>query len=368
MRGIYVHIPFCRGKCPYCGFYSVRGTPELMDAYRDALIRETDSYSGSGISADTVYFGGGTPSVFGGRTAEVLRRIKDVFCISEDAEVTMECNPSSCTEEVVASAVSAGVNRISLGLQSAVDGERRALGRTAGADGAVAAVGLCRKYGVKNLSLDLMIGIPGQTRESLRSSLDLCARLGAEHISVYMLQIEEGTFFYKNRDRLSLPDEELCEKLYFDVCSTLASRGYGHYEISNFALPGYESRHNTKYWNCDEYLGFGASAHSFMNGRRYYYSESVGDYIAGKEPVPDGDGGGVEEYLMLRLRLAEGVRYGEFERRFGCPLPRAYKKAAGNIGGGLVKMDENGFSLTEKGFMVSNAVIGKILFPGQTED
>ncbi len=358
--GLYIHVPFCRGKCPYCDFYSVVPTEELKSRYTSALTERLKKYAN--MRFGTVYFGGGTPSLLG---AESIARILSKVNFAENAEITVECNPSdSGTADGFdfSAAAKAGVNRISLGLQSADDNERKLLGRRAGADMAKAAMQRAFAAGITNISLDLMLGVSGQTPESLHRSVEFCLDSGAKHISAYMLKIEPGTFFHKKRDSLLLPSEDETCDLYLQCCEELKAGGMNHYEISNFSFPGFESRHNLKYWRCEEYLGLGPAAHSFLNGRRIYYERDVEAFINGAEPADDGTGGDFNEYLMLALRLSEGVIFKKTEERFGFPFPEKIKKKARFLSShSLTEINDERIRLTEKGFLLSNSIISELL-------
>lgn len=362
--GLYLHIPFCRGKCPYCDFYSMRADETRMDTYTQALLRSMAEWAGaSQRRADTLYFGGGTPSLLGGgRIAALIAGARSHFGLA-NAEITVECNPSDAGGRLFEQLAQAGVNRVSLGLQSAEDAERRALGRRAGVQETEACIRLARAAGIENLSLDLMIGVPGQTAESLRRSIEFCAQAGARHISAYLLKIEEGTAFGRQRDTLALPDEDTVCDFYEQAADLLAQAGFQQYEISNFAQPGFESHHNLKYWNALEYLGLGASAHSFLGGNRFFYPRDLAAFLHGDAPVPDGEGGGFEEYAMLRLRLTEGLLESLVRRRYGHGIPPAMREAASPLEAcGLVRQDEAGVRLTRKGFLLSNTVIAHLLY------
>ena len=368
--GLYLHIPFCRGKCPYCDFYSMRVDVERMDTYTKALGETLAAWAArTGRAADTFYFGGGTPSLLGGkRIASLVDTARAHYGLA-DAEITVECNPSDadgCLFEMLACA---GVNRISLGLQSAVDEERKALGRRAGVKEAEECIRLSKAAGITNLSLDLMIGIPGQTVDSLRRSIDFCVQAGVTHISAYLLKIEEGTAFARRQEKLALPDEDAVCDFYEQACESLSEAGFRQYEISNFAQPGFESRHNLKYWNAEEYLGLGASAHSFLEGKRFFYPRDIDAFLRGAAPVEDGEGGGFEEYAMLRLRLTEGLREDLLSRRYGYGIPDEMRRAAQQLAGyGLLEQDEGGIRLTRKGFLLSNAVIAELLYDADAAD
>lgn len=360
-KGLYIHVPFCNGKCPYCDFYSLSPDDTLFEQYTEKIRSVLSGYAH--LTFDTVYFGGGTPSLL---LPERIGRILNDINIVSGAEITVECNPSDTGSENsrfdFEALAQSGVNRISLGLQSASDKERRLLGRRAGAKDAERAVRRAQNAGITNISLDLMLGIASQTKQSLEESFDFCVSLGAKHISAYMLKIEPGTPYHEIRSSLTLPDEdEVCD-LYLHCCELAEKQGLNQYEISNFAFKGCESRHNLKYWHCEEYLGIGPAAHSFLNGKRFYYERSLADFLQGTTPVDDGNGGDFEEYAMLALRLSEGLNFSKTNERFGFPVPDSIiKKAQALEKQGLVQINQDSISLTKNGFLLSNAVISRLL-------
>lgn len=359
--GVYLHIPFCASKCPYCDFYSTRAGEKEWDVYTRALCRAMEPYAGR-YRADTLYLGGGTPSLLGGgRLAQIVTKARDCFGL-EGAEITVECNPASADEGLFHDLAAVGVNRLSLGMQSAVDKERRALGRhSSGADVKRAVLG-ARRAGISNLSLDLMLGVPGQTMETLKESLDFCLSMEVPHVSAYLLKLEEGTNFYRRREQLRLPEEDAVCDFYLFAVERLGAGGLAQYEISNFSKPGFESRHNLKYWRDEAYLGLGPSAHSFLGGKRFYFTRSLSDFEEQTPPVPDGTGGDLEEFCMLRLRLNEGLREADVLERFGCGIPEAVRRRAQPLARlGLLTLDDKGIALSSKGFLLSNSVIGKLL-------
>ena len=364
MTGIYIHIPFCIKKCPYCDFYSFSAEENHKDSYLTAVLcalKDKASLVRDGV--DTVYFGGGTPSVFGAeRISRVISCIKDNYRLTDDAEITVECNPSSVNEEFMQIIKLAGVNRISMGMQSAVENERKALGRLSDKAQVEYAIACAKKAGIDNISLDIMLGVPSQTMESLDCSIDFLLGAGIRHISAYMLKIEEGTPFDEAESTLALPcEDEVCD-MYLHTVKRLAENGFLQYEISNFAKQGYESRHNMRYWLCDEYIGIGPSAHSFIGGKRYYYSRNFDAYLKGEDWIYDCDGGDEEEYIMLRLRLAKGLKMREYKEKFGKEIDEEILKKAERFAmEGLVSVDEEGIRLTEKGFLLSNTIIGELI-------
>lgn len=360
-KGIYIHIPFCKSKCPYCDFYSLKCSEEEKADFLDALKKEICSYEN--FSADTIYIGGGTPSVLtGDEIFDIVATAKKQFGF-QHGEITLEANPSSLTCEFVQKAAEAGVNRFSLGVQSAIDEERKILGRKSSADDISKKTDLLKSSGIENFSLDVMLGIPRQSLASLKETLDFCISSGAKHISAYILKIEDGTYFGKHRDKYVFPDEDLTADMYEFTCEYLKGNGFSQYEISNFAKEGYESRHNLKYWNCEEYIGFGPSAHSFLNGKRFFHENSLENYI--NDPLAitdDGSGGDFEEYAMLKLRLSKGLSENEVKNDFGFSIPQAVRKNAEKFTDNcLVISDKNGIRLTSKGFLISNYIISHLI-------
>ena len=363
MTGIYIHIPFCKSKCPYCDFYSFKPDETQKDSYLKAVLRcleENRSQVKSDV--DTVYFGGGTPSFFGGaRIKEVIDCIKENYNLVSP-EITVECNPSSVSDEFFGLLSEAGVNRISMGMQSAVDSERKALGRLSDKDEVRKAISLARKNGICNISLDLMLGVPYQTMESLNESIDFLVSADIQHISAYMLKIEEGTPFYKMQNSLTLPDEDTVCEMYLYAVKRLKENGFKQYEISNFSKEGFESRHNLHYWRTEEYLGIGPSAHSFLNGKRFYFERDFNSFLINPAIIEDGDGGSEEEYIMLSLRLSEGLSKEKFKERFGkYPDESIFRKAELFKNQGLTEVTDDKISLTAEGFLLSNTIIGKLL-------
>lgn len=350
--GLYIHIPFCRRKCAYCDFYSAVFTEEMTEKYTQSLKREIKQWGGKiNRPIDTIYFGGGTPSLLNEKLPELLDSIRQNFNITDDAEITFEVNPQSDIEPILRNAKKAGVNRLSIGAQSGNDNELEILGRTHTKADTKNAIEIARALGFSNISLDLMIGLPRSDIGSLRKNLDFLISLNPEHISAYILKIEPNTAFEKQKNFLDLPDEDgICDQYIF-MCEYLVSNGFEHYEISNFAKHGFESRHNLKYWKCEEYLGLGPSAHSFLDGKRFFYPRDLKAFIKGNSPLPDGRGGGSEEKLMLSLRLKSGIR-AEI-------LPA--NKISLFVESGFAEIKDSNFCLTDKGMLVSNQIITELL-------
>ena len=360
--GLYIHIPFCKSKCPYCDFYSLNNITADFDAYVGAVKKSLASYSVKGLTADTIYLGGGTPSfIGGGRVSQIVSEAKRLFGAA--GEITVECNPSCSQGDFFKIIAESGVNRVSLGMQSAVDSERRGLGRLSDRRTVQECIKNAQNAGIDNISLDIMLGIPGQSEKSLKETLVFCTDSGVKHISAYILKIEENTVFYRKRDSLNLPDDDVTADMYLEAVSYLEQNGFNQYEISNFALAGYESRHNLKYWNCEEYLGIGPSAHSFFDGKRFYYPRNIEHFMGGGDSVFDSYGGDLQEYIMLRLRLREGLVFCKAKERYPSFDKNGYiKKAAELKKHGLVEFDSDSLRLTPTGFLLSNSVISELIY------
>ncbi len=340
--GLYIHVPFCVKKCPYCDFYSgeLRNKSEYISAVLRNLRRFPEMY-------DTVYFGGGTPSLCHTVAGEVLSNVR----LSENAEITFECNPETVDCYVFEDLKKAGVNRLSFGVQSLNDSELSALGRIHSAGRAEGMLYEAAKHGFTNVSADLMLGVPQQTRQSLVATIDRLCGLPVTHISAYMLKIEPNTAFGKNPP--VVPDDDEQAELYLLAVSELEKRGFRQYEISNFAKEGYESRHNLKYWHCEEYIGIGPSAHSFYKGVRYAVPRSLADFIESdvQPEVPtETDPDSEEEHILLGLRLTEGI-----------PLTDEIRDRLPLIPKNLYRTDGERLSLTPEGFLVSNNIISMLI-------
>lgn len=366
--GLYVHIPFCKRKCAYCDFCSYEGLKnEVIGEYIAALLAEAKQYSrDKRIQIDTLYFGGGTPSLLAPHElSRILDGLSLVFDLSHLAELTLEANPGTLDREKLVSYRSLGVNRLSIGLQSIHDNELKILGRIHNYAEFLDSYRLARSSGFDNVSVDVMYGIPEQTCESFCSTLDALTDLSPEHISAYGLIVEEGTPFYGLRDSLPLPGEDAELEMYYSACEKLAAAGYTHYEISNYAKPGRESQHNLKYWRDREYIGLGAAAYSYFGGERYGNVRSLDGYLSGAsrentERVSFEDE--MFEYAMMHLRLAEGISLLDYEARFGrsfladrMPQLRRFSDM------GLLSVTNERVTLTERGFYLSNTIMSEIL-------
>ncbi len=372
--GIYIHIPFCRSKCQYCDFYSLTTKDDrLLDGYLDAVcdhIRETGPLAPNYV-VDTVYFGGGTPSFFGADgMAAILSALRRSFDVSVNAEITFEANPDSVSPKLLRKLKSEGFNRVSLGVQCDNDAILERMGRPHDYEQAVNAVKRIRKAGFKNLSLDLMYGLPGQTLEAWQATLRNVLELAPEHISCYGLKLEEGTPLYAYKDFSQLPDDDMQADMYLAAVEILKSKGYRQYEISNFCRRSHESRHNLKYWSGGEYLGFGPDASSDFAGKRFKiirdlqgYIESIhngGQVLEDIQDVPPRERAG--EYLMMRLRTSMGIVAEEYEKQFLLPFgPLEKVLEQSKDRGHAFKTTDGRWRLTTEGFLVSNSIISDLL-------
>ena len=430
--GLYLHIPFCKSKCAYCDFYSLPARSEdAMDAYTAALCRHLRSFAdlspissvssississhtphspippsatqagnGNQYTVDTVYFGGGTPSYLGARRLlAIWETVAQNYPLSDSPEVTLEANPDSCGDWL-SDLRAAGFNRLSLGMQSADDRELREIGRIHTAAQTCQAVETARRAGFDNLSLDLIYGLPRQDMEIWQNSVRAAVRLEPEHLSCYGLKLEEGTPLYRRREQAPLPGDEEQAACYLWAVEELDRQGYRQYEISNFARPGRESRHNLKYWTLGQYAGFGPGAHSDFCGVRYAWARDLEGYCRGtggvplSEYTPISHAERVREWVMLGLRTAAGLDSGEYERRFrtgntlaDCKTENVSEEyVPGEVLAAVPPFDAfvpfleqcrragyavrlgNRWRLTPRGFLVSNQIIGRLLEESMAE-
>ena len=372
--GIYIHVPFCRSKCQYCDFYSLT-TKEgrVMDRYLEAVcahIKEAGALAPDYL-VDTVYFGGGTPSFFGAEgLVQILTTIRKSFDVSPTAEITAECNPDSVSDRFARRLHSEGFTRVSLGIQNDNDEMLRSLGRPHTYQQAVNAFKKLRKAGFRNLSVDLMYGLPNQTLESWLATLENVLSLGAEHVSCYGLKVEENTPLWEYKDCCNLPDDDLQADMYLAAIDILRNHGYRQYEISNFCRKGQVSRHNLKYWTGGEYLGFGPNASSDFAGSRFTVVANLREYVEGirdggqvlgeVQKIPTRERAG--EYLMMRLRLTSGLEGKDYEKQFMlpfAPLEKALEKFRQQKL--AVKTYDGRWHLTAEGFLVSNSILSDLL-------
>ena len=376
--GLYVHLPFCRQKCFYCDFPSYAGQEGRMAVYVEALLGEL-AREGAPLRAAwgpprTVYLGGGTPTALPPALMErLLAGLREFLAAAPDAlEFTCECNPGTVDAAYLSLLRAGGVNRLSLGVQTFDDALLRRIGRIHTAAQARAAVRQARAAGFRNLSLDLMYGLPGQTLAGLEMSVQQALALAPQHISIYGLQVEEGTAFARAQaaGRLALPSDEESEAMYDYMTAALPAAGYARYEISNFARQGFESRHNLGYWQDVPYLGVGAAAHSYLDGQRYENPRGIEEYLAAlresgrarREEEPLTRATSMEEFAFLALRTARGIDRARFAARFGCELASVYADAIARMRArGFLEEDAQGVRLTPLGMKYGNWVFEAFL-------
>ena len=365
--GIYVHIPFCKRKCAYCDFISFSGKARLIEKYVEALKREINKckIGKEDYMVKTIYFGGGTPSFIESKyIVEILEAIKEKFNISKNAEITIEINPGTVTEEKLKDYYEVGINRISFGLQSTNSQLLKLVGRIHSYSSFLEGYNLAKKTGFKNINVDLMIGLPVQTLKDVQKDLSRIIELNPEHVSVYSLIVEEGTRIeekIKNKE-LYLPSEKLERKMYWEVKKKLEEAGYIHYEISNFAKAGYESKHNLSCWNQEEYLGFGLAAHSYFNNVRYSNTDDFEEYFDWPENSKiiherQTDEDKQKEFMLLGLRKIEGVAISDFKNKFIENPIYLYRETLNKlVTQGLIEVDIDSIKLTNRGIDLANLV------------
>lgn len=379
--GIYVHIPFCKQKCKYCDFVSYAKKENMFEEYFNCILKEIEEKSNDystqilngkvqKVKVDTIYLGGGTPSIVDVKFIKMtIDKIKQCFNVEKNAEITIEVNPGTCNKEKLNDYYNIGINRISIGLQSTNDRLLKLLGRIHNYNQFEETYKMAQEAGLKNVNVDLMIGLPTQTLQDVEESLNKIIELNPKHISVYSLIVEEGTKIYDliNEGNLVLPDEEIERKMYWNVKTKLEENGYKHYEISNFAKPKYMSKHNLNCWKQHSYIGIGAAAHSYFGGMRFSNIESLKKYIdnfRNNKSVhniifherQDNDSM-MKEYMLLGLRTIYGVNITEFKNKFLCnpiyifrnELDSLYKKE-------LIIINDNNIKLSDKGLNLANLV------------
>ncbi len=361
--GVYIHVPFCKRKCLYCDFVSC--SKDNHSEYFDFLLKEADMYKNilSVESIDSIFIGGGTPSYVDGK---YISGILEKFNPETDAEITIEANPGTLTKEKLKIYKNAGINRISIGLQSANDDELKALGRIHTFDEFLNSYEMATATGFSNINIDLMFGIPNQTLVSFSKTLDEVYKLNPTHISCYSLIIEEGTPFYNME--LSLPSEEEEREMYKLICEN--EKGYERYEISNFAKKGYECKHNIKYWTFQDFIGLGLNAYSFYKGKRYSNYDSFESYFNAinnnRLPISFEENETEEElvkdYIITAMRMSKGISYEDFKKRFSFDFYEAYKNIIEKfISSGHIIKTDNGIAFSDKGFEVSNSILTEFL-------
>jgi oxygen-independent coproporphyrinogen-3 oxidase len=393
---LYIHIPFCATKCPYCDFNTYSGIEQMMPGYLDALTQEI-TFWGSALGHSrgkqpigTVFFGGGTPSYIPSEHIhQLMDTVRSTFDIASDSEITMECNPDDISPEHLARWKDAGINRISMGVQSLDDGLLKVLGRRHTARAACEAYVATDDGGFDNVNLDLMYGLPDQTLDQWQNTLDGMLEMKPTHLSLYCLTLEKGTPMeaWIRQGTLSEPDPDLAADMYILAESMMDDAGYAHYEISNWALPGHESRHNLTYWRNQQYLGVGPGAHSYLDGCRFANLRSPRGYIKGMMDGAPPDASNLDEpirllkergvvestevidirmemgeTMMLGLRLSEGISNDAFEMRFGTTLQAAYQDQIRELQEiGLLQWSQGSLVLTPQGRLLGNEVFHRFL-------
>ena len=374
--GIYVHVPFCKQKCKYCDFISFQNCENYFDDYFECLKKEITEKANEinsenkEILIDTIYFGGGTPSIVCEKyIEEVLNKIYEYYNVSENAEITVEVNPGTVDKFKLEKYFEIGINRLSIGLQSTDDKLLKMLGRIHTYKEFENTYDLARKIGFKNINVDLMIGLPNQSLENVHDSLEKIVQKNPEHISVYSLIIEENTKMFDliEKGELELPDEDVERKMYWSVKKFLEENGYIHYEISNFSISGFESKHNANCWNQHEYLGFGIAAHSYFNNIRYSNIDNLRQYIENwknEQSVYNmvfhehqNKDDMMKEFMMLGLRKIDGVKISEFKEKFvDNPIFVFRNQLNKLVKEGLIEVLDNNIRLSDKGLDLANEV------------
>lgn len=374
--GIYVHIPFCKRKCDYCDFVSYAQKDDIIEKYINSVIKEIDYVSNKIIkeqyNINTIYIGGGTPSYIDSKYIKmILSKIKQKFKnnIDEKIEITIEINPGTVNEEKLLEYKNTGINRISIGVQSTSDRLLKEIGRIHTFEEFLEIYNMARKKGFSNINIDMILGLPGQTEKDIDEMSDVISKLNPEHVSVYSLILEEGTCLYQKVKKgiAKLADEDIERQMYWKTKKNLESIGYKHYEISNFAKPGFESKHNLNCWKQKEYIGIGLSAHSYLDNSRFSNISDLEKYIENiqndeyeknkiihevqNEEIKQ------KEFVMLGLRMIDGVSILEFSKKFGKELVQVFNEEINRlIEKNLIEITEPRIKLTEKGLDFANIV------------
>ena len=372
--GIYIHIPFCKKKCEYCDFISYSQKEDCIEKYVDALIKSIEiskkNINKKYYKVNTIYIGGGTPSFINSKyIVKILEKVRAWFNVSNDAEITIELNPGTVNEEKIIDYKNAGINRVSIGLQAVQDEILKMLGRIHNFSEFLDTYNMVQKNGFKNINVDLMLGLPNQTLDNIEESVNKIISLNPNHVSVYSLIVEDGTPIERKITSgiLNLPEEDLERKMYYKVKEILEKNGYNHYEISNFAKKGFESKHNMNCWNQEEYLGFGLASHSYFENKRFSNIENLDEYIKNIEENNfdkniivheiQSEEAKKKEYMLLGLRKIEGVSISKFEQKFRIhPLFYFRFEISKLEEEGLIEVDLDNIKLTQKGLDFANLV------------
>lgn len=373
--GIYIHIPFCTKKCGYCDFYSVTWNEIQEHTYIQAAVNEIKSYSNlaSKFVVDSIFIGGGTPSIINPQNLEnLISTIRNIFTVEDDCEISMEANPNSLNDNLKTYR-EIGINRLSIGIQSLNDSILKNIGRIHNSKEALEAIDRSKSFGFDNINVDVMFNIPGQTIDDINDTINQLVNKDIKHISFYSLKLEKGTPMYslEQSKEIIMPDEDIERDMYYAGRQIMEKHNLKQYEISNYAMKGYECRHNLKYWNQDEYIGIGPSAHSFLGKIRFKNPSDLTEYIL------NGDEDGIFErniqevmnkedlifeYIMLRLRLTEGLKFIDFKKKFSINFKEAYNEQIDNLTkNNLIELDEDAIWLTKRGMDISNYVFSQFL-------
>ncbi len=363
---LYFHIPFCATRCSYCSFYSTTDLAQIKP-YTNAVITAVKTADLRGCVVDTIYFGGGTPSLLGEGLCQILKAVRDHHMVSDTAEITLEANPNAVSLAILKDFYKSGFNRISYGVQSSSGEVLASLGRTHNFAQAQSAIQMSRTAGFTNLSADFIFATPNQTLDQAVLLVDDILSLDVPHISAYLLKVENGTRLAK----LCAPtdfDDDITADIYSAISQKMTGAGYEHYEISNFARAGYRSRHNSAYWQLTPYLGIGAAAHSGFRGKRFYFPDDVSAFITAADKwalvQQDGNAGGYEEYIMLGLRLVDGISFAVLAEQYDKDstfIADLKKRASRLVTSGHANIDSDKLSLTPSGFLLSNSIIAYLL-------
>ncbi len=376
--GLYLHFPFCMSKCAYCDFYSLPNTStELREKYVNALVAHIKEYGNQakGYTVTSIYFGGGTPTLMTNEQIKlVMKTINKNFRLSTRCEITMEANPGTADFTKLKAMKKAGINRLSIGVQSFDDELLKKCSRIHTRADVYNIITNARRAKFDNISIDLMFGLPGQTQGALLESLKCAFELNLEHISLYGLKIEDGTPFWFERNTLDFPDEDREREMYFAGVGFMAQNGYMQYEISNFAKKRHVCKHNLRYWNADEYIGLGAAAHSYFGGKRFSFKKDAYLYIDAfdaqkkstesiiDEYIDIPPSARIAEYVMLQFRLCKGIDCEKFKKRFGRDFDDIYyKRLAPYISSGHILKTNKGYAFSKEGMYVSNYILSRVV-------
>lgn len=364
--GIYVHLPFCSSKCPYCDFFTIPYDLKIINKYTKKCIEELSYYANNKYIVDTIYFGGGTPSLMVDQVIEILNKIYNVYKIYNDPEITIELNPCSSNYSKLEKLKKAGINRLSIGVQSYNKSELIMLGRKHSIDQVHNIINNAKVLEFNNISVDIIIGLPNQTLNDLTNTLSFIENININHVSMYLLKIEESTNFYFNRMYDYLPCDEQITDLYLYACRKLEHMGFAQYEISNFAKHNLMSKHNLKYWQQKKYLGIGASAHSFLNNTRFHNIENIKNYLENNLKsnivIDEYNPNKLHEYIIFNLRLKFGINIDELITKYKVnPNEEFYDLLKTLLVHNLIEINNSVFCLTKKGMLISNYIINKII-------